>query len=134
MGAVGLAGGVGASVAMFASTGWPLWAWSVVGSVVGGAVLPALGVYGPELFPTSLRGRANGLVALLGVLGSAIGLLSAAALSERLGGLAPALALLAVGPAALVVLVLVAYPETARRELEELNPEDRLAKVLRGRR
>ncbi len=129
VGAVGLAGGVGASVAMFASSGWTLWAWSVVGSVVGGAVLPALGVYGPELFPTSLRGRANGVVSLLGVLGSAIGLVTAATLSERLGSLTPALAVLAVGPAVLVVLVLVAYPETARRELEELNPEDRLGGV-----
>jgi hypothetical protein len=26
----------------------------------------------------------------------------------------------------MAVLVLVAYPETAHRELEELNPEDRL--------
>ncbi len=129
VGAVGLAGGVGASVAMFASSGWPLWAWSVLGSVVGGAVLPALGVYGPELFPTSLRGRANGLVALFGVAGSALGLITAGALAERFASLAPALAVLALGPAALVVLVLVAYPETARRELEELNPEDRCRPV-----
>ncbi len=125
VGALGLAGGVGASVAMFNSTGWPLWAWSVVGSVLGGAVLPALGVYGPELFPTSLRGRANGLVALLGVVGSVGGLLGAGVLADRLGSLGPALAVLALGPLLLVVLVVVAYPETAQRELEELNPEDR---------
>ncbi|MDP9418851.1 MAG: hypothetical protein M3P53_01630, partial [Actinomycetota bacterium] len=78
----------------------------------------------PELFPTSQRGRANALVALLGVLGSVTGLLSAGQLSERLGGLGPALGLLALGPAVLVVLVVLAYPETAHRELEELNPED----------
>jgi hypothetical protein len=30
-----------------------------------------------------------------------------------------------VGPLAVSVLVLVAYPETARRSLEDLNPEDR---------
>ncbi|MGI9119954.1 MAG: MFS transporter [Acidimicrobiales bacterium] len=124
VGAVGLAGGVGATVAMFASTGWPLWAWSVVGSVVGGATLPALGVYGPELFPTSLRGRANGLIGLLGVLGSITGLLTVGVLSDRLGGLGPALGALALGPAVLVVLVLAAYPETAQVELEALNPED----------
>ncbi len=124
VGAVGLAGGVAATVAVYASSGWPQWMWSVAGAVVGGATLPALGVYGPELFPTSLRGRANGLVALLGVLGSVTGLLSAGQLSERLGGLGPALGLLALGPAVLVVLVVLAYPETAHRELEELNPED----------
>lgn len=125
VGALGLIGGVGASVAMFASSGWLLWLWSVVGSVLGGAVLPALGVYGPELFPTSLRGRANGLVAVLGVAGSVLGLVGAGALADRLGGLGPALAILALGPALLVVLVALAYPETAQRELEELNPEDR---------
>lgn len=125
VGALGLIGGVGASVAMFASSGWLLWLWSVVGSVVGGAVLPALGVYGPELFPTSLRGRANGLVAVVGVLGSVLGLIGAGALADRLGGIGPALAILALGPALLVVLVVLAYPETAQRELEELNPEDR---------
>ncbi|MDP8987335.1 MAG: MFS transporter, partial [Actinomycetota bacterium] len=124
VGAVGLAGGVGATVLMFASSGWPLWAWSVVGAVVGGAVLPALGVYGPELFPTSLRGRANGIISGLGRAGSVAGLLFVAAVVNDRTSLAPVLAALALGPAALVVLVLVAYPETAHRELEELNPED----------
>ncbi|MDP9020888.1 MAG: hypothetical protein M3N25_08830, partial [Actinomycetota bacterium] len=53
-----------------------------------------------------------------------IGLLVAGHLSDRLGGLGPALAVLSLGPAVLAVLVLAAYPETAHRELEELNPED----------
>ena len=35
------------------------------------------------------------------------------------------IAILAVGPAILVVLILVFYPETAHRELEDLNPSDR---------
>ena len=83
-------------------------------------------MYGPELFPTSLRGRANGTIAILGVTGSVIGLLTAGWLSEAWDGLGPALALLAVGPLVMALLVLVAYPETAHRELEELNPEDRI--------
>ena len=41
-------------------------------------------------------------------------------------GLGPALALLSVGPLVMALLVLIAYPETAHRELEELNPEDRI--------
>ena len=32
-----------------------------VGSIVGGATIPSLGVLNPELFPTSRRGLANGL-------------------------------------------------------------------------
>jgi MFS family permease len=124
VGAVGVAGGVAFTVAMFLSRGPSLWAWSIAASVVGGATVPALGVYGPELFPTSLRGRANGLIFGLGRIGSVVGLLAAGLLGRRLGSLAPAFAILALGPAALAVLIVVAYPETAGRELEELNPED----------
>jgi MFS family permease len=124
VGAVGIAGGVGFTVLMFFSRGWPLWAWSVTASVVGGATVPALGVYGPELFPTSLRGKANGLIFALGRVGSIVGLVAVGALSDRFGTLPPAFALMALGPAVLAVLIVVAYPETAGRELEELNPED----------
>ena len=52
--------------------------------------------------------------------------LVAGRLSDRWDGLGPALALLSIGPLLMAVLVLVAYPETAHRELEDLNPEDRL--------
>jgi hypothetical protein len=34
------------------------------------------------------------------------------------------MALLAIGPLIVAALVLTLYPETAHRELEELNPED----------
>jgi MFS family permease len=125
--AVGVAGGVGLTVAMVLSQGWPMWALSVGGAIIGAATVPALGVYGPELFPTGLRGQANGIIALLGVAGSVCGLLVAGALSDRWDALGPALAVLSVGPALMAVLVLVGYPETAHRELEELNPEDRQA-------
>lgn len=126
VGAVAIVVGVGATVLVYLSGGWPLWAWSVLGSVVGAATIPALGVYGPELFPTGLRGRANGLMTGLARAGSVIGLLVAGWVSQGTGRLGAAMALLAVGPAALALLVLVAYPETAHRELEELNPEDAL--------
>lgn len=122
--AIGIIGGVGATVAMFFSVGWTIWAWSVIGSIIGAATVPALGVYGPELFPTSLRGRANGIISGLGRIGSVLGLLIIALLVSDTRSVAPIIALLAIGPALLVVLVLVAYPETAHRELEDLNPED----------
>lgn len=124
VGAVGLAGGVGFTVVQFYTRGWPMWTWSVMASVVGGLVAPALGVYGPELFPTSLRGKANGVIAAMSRIGSVIGLLVAGRLAHRFGSLSPAFAILAVGPAIVVVLVLVAYPETAMKDLDELNPED----------
>jgi MFS family permease len=113
-------------VAMVLSSGWPMWALSAMGAVIGAMVVPALGVYGPELFPTSLRGKANGAITILGVTGSVTGLFVAGYLAERWDGLGPALTVLAIGPLAMAVLVLVAYPETVHRELEELNPEDAL--------
>jgi len=122
--AIGIVGGVGATVAMFFSAGWTIWAWSVIGSIIGAVTVPALGVYGPELFPTSLRGRANGIISGLGRVGSVLGLVIIAILVSDDRPLAPIIALLAIGPALLAVLVLVAYPETAHRELEDLNPED----------
>jgi MFS family permease len=113
-------------VAMVLSAGWSMWALSMAGAIVGAATVPALGVYGPELFPTGLRGKANGIISLLGVAGGVVGLLAAGYLFDRWDRLGPALAVLAIGPALMALLVLFGYPETAHRELEELNPEDRL--------
>ncbi|MBK5222690.1 MAG: MFS transporter [Acidimicrobiia bacterium] len=123
--AVGLLGGAGFTVAAYVTSGWPMWSLSGLGSIIAAATVPALGVYGPELFPTTGRGRANGIITLIGVVGSSVGLLAAGYLSERLGGLGPAMAILAIGPVLLAVLILTRYPETAHRELEDLNPGDR---------
>jgi MFS family permease len=118
----GVGGMLAASV--FFLSGAPLWIVALISGIVNGLAIPALTVYGPELFPTSLRGRANGLIGTCGLAGSGIGLLVAGFGSDAIGRLGPPMALLAVGPLVVCVLVLVAYPETARRELEELNPED----------
>ena len=125
VGAVALAGGTLCTVGYFYSSGWGVWAWALVGNIISAASIPALGVYGPELFPTGLRGRANGMVAVTSLVGSAGGLVLAGRLADRYGAIAPAMTMLAAGPMLLAVLVLLAYPETAGRELEDLNPEDR---------
>jgi MFS family permease len=130
VGAVGVITGVALTVAMVLIGGWPMWVLSVAGAICGAMVVPALGVYGPELFPTSLRGRANGAISILGVVGSVLGLAAAGFLSDRWNGLGPALALLSVGPLLMAALVLLAYPETVHRQLEELNPEDRIDGLL----
>jgi MFS family permease len=113
------------TVAFFFARGWAMWAFATVGTILGAAAIPALGVYGPELFPTGLRGRANGLVAVSSLVGSGAGLVLAGVLSQRIGRIGPAMAIVAAGPLLLAMLVLAAYPETAGRELEDLNPEDR---------
>ena len=122
--AVALTGGTLFTVVFYFADGVGLWLWPMVGNIVSAASIPALGVYGPELFPTSLRGRANGLVAVCSLGGSAAGLALAGTLGDSFGRLGPAMALLATGPVLVALLVLVAYPETAGKELEDLNPED----------
>jgi MFS family permease len=122
--AVSLTLGTLCNVAFYFAGGWGLWLWATLGAIIVDAQIPALGVYGPELFPTSLRGRANGVITITSLAGSAVGLAAAGALADHFGRIGPALALLALGPLLLAVLVVVAYPETAGRELEEINPED----------
>ena len=133
VGAVALLAGAATTVLVYLTAGWPMWAWSIAGSIVAAAGIPALGVYGPELFPTSLRGRTGGLLTVVGLAGSIIGLLTVGFLADEIGRLGPAIAPLAIGPAVVALLVLVAYPETARRTLEELNPEDAPGPGGRGR-
>ncbi len=125
VGATGLIVGTTLIVLAYLAVGWPLWALGTAAGIFSAATVPALGVYGPELFPTALRGRANGVISIVSRAGAVVGLLAAGLLSTRLGGLGPALAVLATGPLLLGVLVLTLYPETADRELEDLNPEDR---------
>ena len=124
-GAAGLVLGAGLVVWGYFTGGAALWMLSLAGGVLGAIAVPALAVYGPELFGTYRRGRSNGVITTVGVMGSALGNLVAGWLSDALdGGLAPALALLAVGPLIVAVLVLWKYPETAGQELEDINPED----------
>ena len=122
--AVSLTFGTLCNVAFYFAAGWGLWLWAVLGSILVDAQIPALAVYGPELFPTSLRGRANGIITITSLAGSAVGLAAAGALADYFGRIGPALALLGLGPLVLAVLVIVAYPETAGLQLEEINPED----------
>jgi MFS family permease len=108
----------------FWTGGWPMWVAATIGTVTGAAVTPAITVYGAELFSTGRRGAANGLLTAAGRAGAVVGLLAVGGLSQWIGRFGPAFAAVAVGPVILVVLILVAFPETAKRSLEELNPGD----------
>jgi MFS family permease len=124
VGAFGVVVGTVFAVIGFSSTGAPLWFWTLVQNITAAAVIPALGVYRPELFPTSLRGRAAGAIEFFALGGAVSGLLLVGGLVDAGWSYGSAFALIAPAPLLVGVLVLVAYPETAHRSLEELNPED----------
>jgi putative MFS transporter len=86
--------------------------------------VPSITVYGPELFPTSLRGRANSIIAMTAMGGSVVGLLAAGVLADAFDSFGPTMGILAVAPLLMAILIYKRFPETAHRELEELNPQD----------
>ncbi len=124
--AVAIVGGTLATVAQFSVAGWPMWAMSLTGAIVGGAGVPAFGAYSSELFPTGLRGKANGGISVFQLAGSSIGLVIVGYLLDQSWSYGSVMALVAVGPLVVAVMVLTLYPETAHRELEDINPEDRI--------
>ena len=123
VGATGLVGGTLFIVSSYYLSGGLMWAGHLVGVVLG-ALTVALGVYGPELFSTTHRARANGIIVALGVLGSATGLILVGAIVDRLDNYGHALAIVGIGPMLAAALVMARFPETARVELETLNPDD----------
>jgi MFS family permease len=124
VGAFSVAVGTALMAASFMVASVPMWLLATLGSVVFAAHIPALAVYGPELFPTSLRGRANGVISITGMGGSVIGLLAAGVMADAFDSYGPTMAIVAIGPLLMAVLILLRFPETARRELEDINPDD----------
>ncbi len=123
IGAIGILAGVGFNVIRYGFGGPLMWVAGTLSTVIGAAAIPALGVYGPEMFPTSRRGLANGLLTLVAVVGSMIGLAFVGEMSER-WSFGTTFAILAIVPV-LATAILRWYPETANKALEDLNPEDR---------
>lgn len=108
------------------SVGGPvMWGSVFLAATVGGMTYPALAVYRAEMFPTGNRGRAAGFLTAAALGGGIVGLLATGWLVDAglpygriMGGLALA-------QVAVVIVALTGLPETAHRELEDLNPEDR---------
>nr|NKB41709.1 MFS transporter [Ilumatobacter sp.] len=111
-------------IAAFSVGGLGLWAFSLLGGILGSAVYPAMTVYRTELFPTANRTRATGFVTASALIGGIGGLSLTGRLLDGGWSYGSTMALLAIGQLIVTILVVAAYPETAHRELESLNPED----------
>jgi putative MFS transporter len=82
---------------------------------------PALGAFGTELFPTPLRALGGSTVSIASVGGQALSLGIGGLLLHVLGSLPDTVAVLVLGPVAMIVVVAVFFPETHRRELEDIS-------------
>jgi MFS family permease len=84
---------------------------------------PTLNGFSVELFPTSHRALASSAAGIASVIGQTASFLLAAVLIGVTGSLARSVAVLAAGPLLALVLVVVGFPETASRELEDTSAE-----------
>jgi len=107
----------------FSVAGVGLWLGAFGAGFVGGIAYPAFAVYRTELFPTGNRSRAAGLITAAALVGGSIGLLASGRLLDLGWSYGHTMALMAVGQIVAVVIILVRYPETAHKDLDELNPE-----------
>ena len=112
VGAVAASVGSALIALSFVFSGPAMWITALLGGIVAAAMVPAITVFGPELFPTSLRGRANGIVSMAAMGGSVVGLVAAGRLEESLGSFGRTMSLLAIAPVIMAVLVLAFFPET----------------------
>ncbi len=120
---VGVSGGALFALWHFTQAGWPMWVLIAVGALMTSSTVPSLGVYRAEMFGTIRRSQSNGLLGVAAVAGSSVGLAVGGLMIEA-WGYGTAFSVLLTGPILVAILVLLFYPETTRRSLEELNPED----------
>jgi MFS family permease len=120
-------------LASFVVDGPPMWIAAFAGGFIGGIALPALAVYRAELFPTGNRGRAAGLLTAAALIGGIVGLLLVGQLLDHGWSYGKAIGVVALAQLVVVAVVLTLFPETAHRELEDLNPLDRAVSLPSGR-
>ena len=123
VGAVSLALGAVLVAASFAASGATMWFAEMLGGTLLGVAYPALGVYRGEMFPTSRRGTGAATVTASNLIGGSAGLVAAGQLLDAGWSYGRVMGTLAIAPIAVSVLVLVSFPETAHRELEEISPD-----------
>lgn len=106
----------------FLGRGPTIWFAATVSVVASAASGLALATLGTELFPTEVRGTSNGMLVVVSVAGSALGLVIAGVLSDPVGGLGVAIALCGIGSLVAAVLLVPLLPESRARLLDEISP------------
>jgi MFS family permease len=122
--AVALAIATATQMVFFLASGPVIWfmaAASIIAASAGGI---ALGTLGTELFPTETRSTSNGLMGVIGVVGSALGFVVTGLLAQSEGQLGRAIAFCGIGSLVAALLLVPRLPESASLALDELSPPD----------
>jgi MFS family permease len=119
---ISLALATGAQMIFFLTGGVTLWVMSATAIFLAGAGGIALGTLDAELFPTEVRSTSNAMLYVVGVLGSASGLLLAGGLSDHFGGIGRSVALTGIGSFLVALVVVPLLPESADRALDDVSP------------
>ena len=110
----------------FNTSGATMWVVAIAGGLAFGISYPAMAVYRGELFPTSVRSMAGGLIMTSALIGGSIGLIGGGQILDSGVNYGTVMLWLVLGPVVASLIVWFRYPETAHKELEEINPTDAL--------
>jgi len=122
--AVALTVATATQMVFFLTGGLLLWfvaGTSIIAASAGGIAIGTLGV---ELFPTETRSTSNGLLGVIGVLGSVLGFVITGALAHSQGHIGRAIALCGIGALVAAVVLVPLLPESHAQELDDLSPTD----------
>jgi MFS family permease len=119
---IALAAATGTQMIFFLTGGVSLWVMAAISIFMAGAGGIALGTLDAELFPTEVRSTSNAMLYVLGVLGSATGLLVAGGLADHVGGIGRSVALTGIGSLLVALIVIPLLPESATRILDDVSP------------
>lgn len=108
-------------VTAFGVTGVAMWLSSLFGTLIAGIGFPALAVYRAELFPTGNRGRAAGIFTVAALLAGSVSIVLVGYALDRGRSYLEVMAIPALGQFAFVAIVLLFFPESAHRDLDELS-------------
>ena len=121
---IGMAVGAALSIVFFLSDGPILWIVSSIGIIAGASGTLSVGTMDAEMFPTEVRGTANGILLVCSVAGSVTGLLLVSMLSDRIGSLGGAIAICGIAPILAALFLLPRLPESGGRALDEVSPSE----------
>jgi MFS family permease len=122
--AVALAIATASQMVFFLGGGALLWVMSGTSIIAAGAGGIALGTLGVELFPTETRSTSNGLLGVIGVLGSVVGFVLVGTLSHTDGTIGRAIALCGIGSLFAALVLVPLLPESRAQQLDDVSPTD----------